>query len=117
VVVTSAEETHWGSPQEAANFPMEDRNVRVCSQHFLPEDYVTSVLPGHGPSKKTSKPEAVPSVFSFVPPAKLRKISEARIARTEQRVMVDQLLSTSSSSSNVSLGTQPLTTDVETQCG
>jgi len=34
------------------------------------------VLPGHGPWKKTLKPEAVPSVFSFVPPAKRRKISE-----------------------------------------
>ena len=57
--------------------PIEDRIARVCSQHFLPEDYVTSVLPGHGPSKKTLKPEAVPSVFSFVPPAKRRKISKA----------------------------------------
>ena len=99
------------------NPPIEDRNARVCSQHFLPEDYVTSVLLGHGPSKKTLKPEAVPSVFSFVPPAKHRKISEDRIVRTEQWVMVDQLLSTSSSSLNVSLDTQLLTTDVETQCG
>jgi len=99
------------------NPPIEDRNTRVCSQHFLLEDYVTSVLPGHGPSKKTLKPEAVPSVFSFMPPAKHRKISEAQIARTEQRVMVDQLLSRSSSSSNISVDTQPLTTDVETQCG
>ena len=68
------------------NPPIEDRNASICSQHFLPENYVSSVLPGHGPLKKTLKPEAVPSVFSFVPPAKRRKISEARIARTEQRV-------------------------------
>jgi len=99
------------------NPPIEDRNTRVCSQHFLPEDYVTSVLPGYGPSKKALKPEAVPSVFSLVPPGKRRKISEARIARAEQQVMVDQLLSRSSSSSNISVDTQPLTTDVETQCG
>ena len=59
------------------NLPIKDRNTRVCSQHFLPEDYVTSMLPEHGLSKKTLKPEAVPSVFSFVPPAKRRKISEA----------------------------------------
>jgi len=70
----------WLAKLRMENPPIEDRNARVCSQHFLPEDYVTSALPGHGPSKKTLKPEAVPSVFSFVPPVKRRKISEARIA-------------------------------------
>ena len=97
------------------NPPIEDKNAR--GEHFLPEDYVTSVLPGHGPSKKTLKPQAVPSVFSFVTPAKRRKTSEARIARTEQRVMVAQLLSTCSSSSNISLESQPRTTDEYIQCG
>jgi len=67
------------------NPPIEDKNTRVCTQHFLPEDYATSMLPGHGPSKKTLKPEVLPSVLSFMPPAKRRKISKARIARTEQR--------------------------------
>ena len=51
----------WLAKLRLENPPIEDKNTRVCSEHFLPEDYVTNVLPGHGPSKKTMKPQAVPS--------------------------------------------------------
>jgi len=80
----------------------------------LPEDYVSSVLPGQGPLKKMLKLKAVPSVFSFVPPAKHRKTSEAQIAKTEQQAMVAEFLSSSSPSSNAS-HSQPHTADVDTQ--
>ena len=105
------------------NPPIYDKNARVCSDYFVPGDFVTSVLKGFGPSKRTLKPDAVPSVFSFAPPAKLRKISEARIARAEHQATVKHLIRSSesgpgsSSQPSVSSSSVSATRDVGIQCG
>ena len=99
-----------------------DKNARVCSEHFLPTDFVSSVLQGFGPSKRTLKPDAVPSVFSFAPPPKRRKITEARIARAEQQATIKQLVYSSQCSSEPGTSTSissaaPATRDIGIQCG
>ena len=101
------------------NPPVSDKNARVCSNHFLPEDFIGSVLEGFGPSKKTLKPNAVPSVFSFVPPPKRRKTSEAKIAQATHRGIIDELLSPAAgpSSQQDDAESEPLTKDVGIQCG
>ena len=75
------------------DLPVSDKNARVCSDHFLPEDFVGGVLEGFGPSKNTLKPDAVPSIFTYVPPAKRRKTSEAQIAQATHRGIINELLS------------------------
>ena len=105
------------------NPPVSDKNARVCSNHFLPEDFIGSVLEGFGPSKKTLKPDAVPSVFSFVPPPKRRKTSEARIAQATHRGIIDrvidELLSPAAGPSSLQddAESEPITKDVGIQCG
>ena len=94
--------------------PISDKNARVCSSHFLPEDFVGSVLEDFGPSKKVLKPDAVPSVFSYVPPPKRRKTSESRIAQATHRGIINELLSPGPSQQSEP---EPLTKDVGIQCG
>ena len=86
---------------------------------FLPEDFIGSVLEGFGPSKKTLKPDALPSVFSFVPPPKRRKTSEARIAQATHRGIIDELLSSAAGPSSLQddAESEPITKDVGIQCG
>ena len=99
---------------------MNDKNARVCSNHFLPEDFTGSILEGFGPSKKTLKPDAVPSVFSYAPTSKRRKTSEARIALTKQRDIVKELLSAGPGDIHDQQNepaAEPLTKDVGIQCG
>ena len=75
------------------------------------------MLEGFGPSKKTLKPDAVPSVFSFVPLPKRRKTSEARIAQAAHRGIIEELLSPPDPSSQLNDAPEPRTKDVGIQCG
>ena len=97
------------------NPPVSDKNARVCSNHFLPKDFVGCIVEGFGPLKKTLKPDAVPSVFSYMPPMKRRKTSEARIAQAEHCSIIDELLSPEPSQLEPEL--EPLTKEVGIQCG
>ena len=71
--------------------PLDDENVRVCSKHFLPEDFTGGVLEGFEPLKKTLKPNAVPLVFYYAPLPKQRKTSKPRMALATHRDMVNEL--------------------------
>ena len=66
------------------------------------------MISGFGPSRRTLKAEAVPTLFSFKSAPKRRKLSEARETRAEQRSIVEELLAESST---------PPTCDVGIQCG
>ena len=126
----------WLAKLRLENPPINDKNARVCSEHFFENDFVTAVLPGFGPAKPTLKPEAVPTKFSFVPVPKRRKTSELRIARAAHQNIIEELTSTSllndppvSSISSASDGEavmdsteyvvpiKPATRDVGIQCG
>ena len=91
------------------NPPLNDKNARVCFKHFLPEDFTGSVLEGFGPSKKTLKPNAVPSVFSYASPSKRRKTSEARNALAIHRDIINKLLSAGPSDIHDQNEPEPLT--------
>ena len=85
-------------------------------------DFVSSVLQGFGPSKHTLKPDAEPSIFSFAPPPKRRKITQVRIARAEQQATIKQLVYCSQCSSEPGTSTSissaaPATRDIGIQCG
>ena len=98
--------------------PLDDKNARVCSKHFLPEDFTGGVLEGFGPSKKTLKPDAVPSIFCYAPPPpKRRKTSEARIALATHRDTINELLSAGPSNHQNELESEPRTKVVGIQCG
>ena len=56
---------------------LHENNAWVCYKYFLSEDFTGGVLEGFRPSKKMLKPDAVPSVFCYVSPTKLRKTSKA----------------------------------------
>ena len=64
----------------------------VCSDHFTEHCYVSSILKGFGPSKRTLKADAVPTIFAFNSPPKRRKLSEARQAKAQHRAVVEELL-------------------------
>ena len=81
------------------NPPIYDKNARVCSDHFEEASYVTSVLAGFGPSRRTLKADAVPTIFSFNLPPKRRKLSKARQAKAQHRDLVDGLMEASGSAS------------------
>ena len=72
------------------------------------------MLEGFRPSKKTLKPDAVPSVFCYAPPPKRRKTSEARIALATHRDMINELLSAGPSNE---FKPEPRTKDMGIQCG
>ena len=97
--------------------PINDKNARVCSNHFLPENFTGGVLEGFGPSKKTLNPDAVPSVFCYAPPPKRRKTSEARNALATHRDVINELLSAGPSNQQKEFEPEPRTKDVAIQCG
>ena len=100
------------------NPPLNDKNAHVCSQHFLPGDFTGSVLEGFGPSKKTLKLDAVPSVFSYVPPSKRRKTIEAQSALATHCDIITELLSAGPSDIHHQYNEpEPITKDVGIQCG
>ena len=103
----------WLAKLRLEDPPVSDKNAHVCSCHFLPEDFVNSMLEDFGPSKKTLKPDAVPSVFSYVPPPKRRKTSEYRIAQTTHQDIINELLSPGPSQQSEP---EPFTKDVGIQC-
>ena len=80
--------------------------------------YVSSVLVGFGPSRRTLKPDTVPTVFAFNSPPKRRKLSEARLSRAELKAVVDELLAEKEPDSSEAEFLEPVTTqDVGIQCG
>ena len=102
--------------------PVYDKNIQVCPDNFLPTDSVSSVFEGFGLTKHTLKPDAVSSVFSFVPPPKQRKISKVPIARAKHQVTIKQLECPSQDSSESGPSTSissaaPTTRDIGIQCG
>ena len=97
--------------------PIYDSNARVCSHHFIEQDFVSGAIEGFGPKRPTLKPEAVPIVFCFSQPTKRRKLSEAREAKAMHRSIIDSLLAEPSSSCGSSEDPQPATRDIGIQCG
>ena len=55
------------------------------------------MLAGFGPSRRTLKADAVPTIFSFNSPPKRRKLSEARQAKAQHRDLLEGLMEASSS--------------------
>ena len=71
------------------------KDPRLCSQHFLPDDFEISVLLqkkllGHSSWKRKLKDSAVPTIFAFTPVKKPRLQSEQR-AKRRQRQQVNIL--------------------------
>ena len=97
--------------------PIYDSNARVCSHHFIEQDFVSGAIEGFGPKRPTLKPEAVPTVFCFSQPTKRRKLSEAREAKAMHRSIIDSLLAGPNSSCGSSEDPQPATRDIGIQCG
>ena len=52
----------WFLVLHLTDVSINDANARICSDHFIREDYIQPVSSGFGPSKPTLKPDAVPSV-------------------------------------------------------
>ena len=75
--------------------PLDDDNARVCSHHFTADDYVKPVLPGFEPKNPQLKDSFVPMRFS-AKQAKCRKLSEAKEAQSQQRLLISELLGLSS---------------------
>lgn len=82
----------WLEKLRLVDPPIYQANARVCSEHFADTCYVSPVLEGHGPFTRTLKPDAVPTIFSFVSPPKRRKLSEARQAKSQHKDLVEGLL-------------------------
>ena len=59
----------------------------------MPGDFTGKMLKGFGPSKKMLKPDVVPSIFSYMPPSKQRKTSEARSAVATHHDIISNLWS------------------------
>jgi len=116
----------WLAKLRLESPPINDKNACVCSEHFNEEDFVTAILPAFGPTKPTLKAEAVPTKFCFAPVPKLRKTSEARIARAERRDIIEELTFISSPSTSTCgdgeatcfsvLPVKPTTRDIGVQC-
>ena len=53
--------TLWLAKLHLEDSPLDDKSAWVYSKRFLPEEFTGGVLEGFGPSKKTLKPDAVPS--------------------------------------------------------
>ena len=112
----------WLDKLRLVDTPIYEANARVCSDHFSEDCYVSSILKGFGPSRRTLKPDAVPTIFAFNSPPKRRKFSEARQAKAQHRAVVEELLEKEEVASCSSVG--PLesaavvtTRDVGIQCG
>ena len=96
--------------------PIYDKNARVCSDHFEETSYVSSVLARFGPSRRTLKADAVPTIFSFNSPPKRRKLSEARQAKAQHRDLMEGLLEASCSATFEPVR-EVTTRDIGTQTG
>ena len=74
------------------------KDPRLCSQHFLPDDFEISVLLqkkllGHSRWKRKLKDNAVPTIFAFTPVKKPRLQSEQRAERRQgQQVNTSKFL-------------------------
>ena len=74
------------------------KDPRLCSQHFLPDDFEISVLLqkkllGHSRWKRKLKDNAVPTIFAFTPVKKPRLQSEQRAQRRQgQQVNISKFL-------------------------
>ena len=65
------------------------------------------MLKGFGPSKKMLKPDAIPLVFCYVLPTKVKETSKARIVLATHRDMVNELLSAGPSNQQNKLKSEP----------
>ena len=75
-------------------------------------------MEGYGLKKPTLKPEAVPTVFGFLQPAKHTKLSEMRETRALHHSIMDDLLAGSSAAPKSSTGESlPATRNIGIQCG
>ena len=99
--------------------PIYEANAYVFSEHFSETCYVSSVLEGFGPSRRTLKPDAMPTVFAFNSPPKRRKLSEARQAKAQHKAVVNKLLGDSTGESAEAESIEPIITtrDIGVQCG
>ena len=79
-------------------------------------DYVKSVLEGHGPAKPMLKCTAVPTIFSFIKPVKRRKMNEARAAKSQHQLLINDLLGPSSASRSQTV-IVPYVNEWQFQCG
>ena len=74
------------------------KDLRLCSQNFLPDDFEISVLLqkkllGHSRWKRKLKDNAVPTIFAFTPVKKPRLQSEQRAERRQrQEVNISKFL-------------------------
>ena len=90
--------------------PIYEANAHVCSEHFSKTCYILSVLGGFGPSRRTLKLDAVPTVFPFNSPPKRRKLSEARQANAQHKAVVNELLCDSTGESAKAEFIEPIIT-------
>ena len=91
--------------------PIYEANARVCSDHFVETCYVSSVLEGFGPSRRTgAQARRCPTVFAFNSPPKQRKLSEARLSRAEHKAVVGELLAEKEPDSSEAEFLEPVTT-------
>ena len=75
-------------------------------------------MEGFGPSRRTLKPDAVLTAFSFNSPPKRRKLSEARLARAKHKAVVNELLGEKEADIAEAEFLEAVTTrDVGIQCG
>ena len=77
---------------------------------------MSSVVPGFEPKREMLKPDAVPRVFCFLSPAKHRKLSKAREARTLHRSIIKDLLE-EPREPHFSMYPEPATRYIRIQCG
>ena len=82
----------WLEKLRLVDPPTHETNACVCSDHFTETCYVSSALEGFGPSRRTLKSDALLTIFSFNSPPKWRKLSEARQAKAQHRIVVEELL-------------------------
>ena len=81
------------------------------------EGFVSSVVPGFELKRAMLKPDAVPTVFCFTNPAKLRKFSEARETRVLYCSIIDDLLEVVPREPDSSKETESATRHIGMQCG
>ena len=108
----------WLEKLQLVDPPIHEANARICSDYFVKTCYVSSVLKGFGPSRRTLKPDTVPTVLAFNSPPKCRTLSEARLAGVEHKAVVGELLGEKEPNSNEAEFLKPVTTqDTGIQCG
>ena len=73
----------WLANLKLKNPPIHDQNARVCSAHFQPECFASSLRQEllSEPTQRRLRKDAVPTIFSFTVIPKPRECSERRLER------------------------------------